>query len=209
MTEKNEKNISLGTDILFISLNDSKKDTIDFKVFINKYDKEYTGNDKDIGEIFEISTEEFFKSCDEKDKYSFEIIENKENSEFELNIINLKNKEQNIKIILKGDDVNISTPDNPPNILSTNKGNSGGNINNNNNDWKERLRKLKVDYYEKIKKIKEENEKLVKLNEKLKNDIDKEKKKTDENVKVYLEIRERYELAAQRNKDILLKNSQL
>ena len=35
------------------------------------------------------------------------------------------------------------------------------------------------------------------------------RKKNDENVKVYFEIRERYELAAQRNKDILLKNSQL
>ena len=221
MAENNEKNIVLKNYVISISLNKSKKPTIDFNVFVNSNEKNYKGYEDDIREIFEISTEEFFKSCDEKDKYSFEIKGKTNNiNEIELKIINIKNKEQEITITLKGSDSTEQITDNgnknnnnlPPNNGSTNKGNNdninGGN-NNINNDWRKRLRKLKNEYDMKIKKLKEENEKLKEDNEKLKKEIEEEKKKADEKVKVYLEIRERYELAAQRNKDILLKNSQL
>ena len=43
---------------------------------------------------------------------------------------------------------------------------------------------------------------MVKLNEELQKEIDNEKRRNDEIVKIYLENREKYEKAAIRNKDI-------
>ena len=68
---------------------------------------------------------------------------------------------------------------------------------------------LKTKYDEAITKIKKDNEELVKDNEQLKKEIDEEKRRNDEIVKVFLENREKYELAVKKNSDITESQNQL
>lgn len=66
-------------------------------------------------------------------------------------------------------------------------------------NYLEEIAKLKKEYEEKMKKAKIENEELKKKNKELKEDIEEEKRKNDEIVRIYLNNRQKYEEAVQRN----------
>ena len=64
------------------------------------------------------------------------------------------------------------------------------------------IKKLKEKYSDKIKKVKEEYEILSNKNKELKEKIDKEKRKNDEIVRIYLENRLKYEEALKKHEEI-------
>lgn len=68
--------------------------------------------------------------------------------------------------------------------------------------YNEEIEQLKELYYEKIKKMKQENEKLYAQSQQLKEKIDKEKIKNDEIVRIYLKNREKYEQALKKYDEI-------
>ena len=71
--------------------------------------------------------------------------------------------------------------------------------------------KLKKKYEEKIKPLEIENTKLKKKNEELRKKIEEAKRKNDEIVRVYLENKQQYEKAVEKNNNIneLIKNSNI
>ena len=73
----------------------------------------------------------------------------------------------------------------------------------------EELLNLQKKYDETIAKIKEENKNLIKENNELKKSIDEEKRKNDEIIRAYLENREKYEEAVERNQNISQLQSKL
>ena len=159
----------------------------------------YIGKDN-IQENLNITAENFIKN---KDKYNFHI-KDKEKNYGEINL-KIKSKiGENVTTIAlkclnkkksteKGENLEGAAPS--PNYKSPQ-----GQISN--EDTIKKLNDLIEKYDNIIKEIKKKNDILVEENEKLKKDIDEEKRKNDEIVKVFLENREKYELAANRNSDI-------
>ena len=178
MSEKNFQIDDNSNIYLSIDNKNNKKKIINFKLIIkkNNLEKTYIGFDTDFKEDLNVTEEEFLKHCQKN--YKFKPIKNEE--EISLKIIDIKNNKNSKDVILK----------------------EQNSIGNNEENWKEKLTKLKEEYTEKINQIIKDNSGLVKLNEELQKEIDNEKRRNDEIVKIYLENREKYEKAAIRNKDI-------
>ena len=223
MKDDNEKSINLNTSMIFISLFKKKKRvSVKYKVFDNGSELNYLGFDETY-EAFNISPEEFFKVC--KNEYSYRTEKGENDNEIKLIIENRNtNKKTSLACSLENKDENVYGKTIPNNNNTTKKGYNTPNQNNNNctnkgdnninygnekKDWKERFEELKSNYANKIKEIKKGNAELVKKFEHLKKEIEDEKLKNDRIVKIYLENREKYESAAKRNKDIMLKYGSL
>ena len=180
---------------------------------INKFI--YEGKEKIKIILNELGDKNFLKN---KDFYKYKIYEykakkgeNKNENENEIILTISKNGEEKASIALKcnqnekdnKDDTKEAAPINNENVEKTTNTPSAS------EEITKKLNDLIFKYDEEIKNIKKENKKLVEENEKLLQEIDEEKRKNDEIVKIFLENREKYELAVKRNSDIQLMQSKL
>ena len=178
-------------DILF-EYEDAKKNTYEGK--------------KTLKEVVEDTEDEQFLKNKDNYKYELKIFE-----ENEIKLFISKNNIQKVSVSLKfntpGKENTTDAP--PPNKKIEKPTETSIPDNDSENEMFAKIINLKIKYDEAIKKLKEEKEKLIKDNEQIKKEIDEEKRKNDEIVKVFLENREKYELAVNKNSDISQINSKL
>lgn len=186
MSEKNFQIDDNSNIYLSIINKNNKKKSIYFKLIIkkNNLEKTYIGFDTDFKEDLNVTEEDFFEYCQKN--YKFKSMENEE--EILLKIIDIKNNKNSKVVILKEQNNNEKTKNSDDGKCgAAEKGNNIKSIGNNEENWKEKLTKLKEEYTEKINQIIKDNSGLVKLNEELQKEIDNEKRRNDEIVKIYLE----------------------
>ena len=181
---------------LIISISENNKNSITFKCIDLNNERQYEREEEDVEETFHLTPENFIKKYN---NFDFEVNANNNNgNEIRLAITNKNSKKKNVLILSEiTDNGNKKGTKNAAPLASQDSPSPG-----NNNDWIKEFEELQKDYNDKINKIKEENAKFVQDNEELKKKIDEEKIKNDKIVRAYLEIREKYDSAVERDSDI-------
>ena len=204
-------NLSLSMKLISDKGEDKKEILFEYKDNNNCF---YEGKESLKRVLEDSEDKQFFEN---KDKYKYELKLGGNDNEIKLFIskdniqklsVSLKNKINNGKeyTIEKPSVNNQKEKDNKGDAPPVNPGTTP--IESEKEIFK-KIIDLKTKYDEAITNIKKENEKLIKDNEQLKKEIDEEKRKNDEIVKVFLENREKYELAVKKNSDITESQNQL